>query len=180
MSIKKLVPWNWFKNEEENDNTVSIRRSEQGSKQQIAVSDPFAVIQKEINNIFNSFGSNIFSRENIFSSPERLLKPNLDISESKKDYSISIEVPGVDEKDISIELSGDSLIISGEKKQETETKENNYHRVERSYGSFRRILSLPQDADPENIKATFKNGILNIKIDRKSLPSSNVKKISIN
>nr|WP_281357791.1 Hsp20/alpha crystallin family protein [Desulfobacter latus] len=100
-----------------------------------------------------------------------LLKPRLDLSATDKEYTVSLEIPGVSEKDVNLELADDTLIIRGEKKQKKEEKKKNFYRLERSYGSFQRTLSLPEDADKDNIKADFKNGVLNITIPRKALPS---------
>lgn len=94
-------------------------------------------------------------------------------------HSITVEVPGVDEKDVKVEVADNTMIIKGEKKQEKEEKDKNYYRVERSYGSFQRVLSLPEDASQDDIKATFKNGILTIKMPRKSLPKSKVRQIEV-
>jgi len=85
----------------------------------------------------------------------------------------------VSEKDVTLEIVNNTMTIRGEKKQEKEEKEKNYYRVERSYGSFQRVLSLPQDADQEDVKATFKNGVLTVTIPRKELPKSEAKRIDI-
>ena len=95
---------------------------------------------------------------------EGLIMPQVDIGESQKDYTITVEVPGVQEKDIDLTLIDGTLTIRGEKRSEHEEKEKHYHRVERSYGSFQRILSLPNDADENTVKAKFKDGVLTITI----------------
>lgn len=97
------------------------------------------------------------------------MKPNVDIKEGKKDYTISVEVPGVEEGDVKLELADGALTISGEKKHEKEDKDENYYCVERSYGSFKRVLSLPQDAKEEDIEAKFKNGVLKITVPREEV-----------
>jgi HSP20 family protein len=78
-----------------------------------------------------------------------------------------------------VELDDNTIIIRGEKKQEKEEKDKNYYCVERSYGSFRRVLSLPEDAAQDDIMATFKNGILTIKMPKKTMPKADVKQIEI-
>lgn len=88
-------------------------------------------------------------------------------------------MPGVSEKDAKVEISGDTLIISGEKRQEKEQRNQDFYRIERSYGSFQRVLSLPEDADQEGISASFKKGVLTIKMPRKSLPKGDVKLIEV-
>jgi HSP20 family protein len=108
-----------------------------------------------------------------------MLKPTLDLSATDKKYTISVEIPGVDEKDVKLEIANDTLTIRGEKKQENEEKDKNYYRVERSYGSFQRVLSLPEDADQAGVKATFKRGILFISMPRKAVPQADVRKIDI-
>jgi HSP20 family protein len=78
-----------------------------------------------------------------------------------------------------VELEDNTMIIRGEKNQEKEEKDKNYYRVERSYGSFQRVLSLPEDAAKDDIQATFKNGVLTIKIPRRAMPKANVKPIEV-
>jgi HSP20 family protein len=93
--------------------------------------------------------------------------------------TVSVELPGVDENEIQIELVNDTLKIKGEKKQQKEEKERNYYRMERSYGSFQRTLSLPEDADQDDIKAVYKNGVMNITIPRKAASKTETKQIEI-
>ena len=78
-----------------------------------------------------------------------------------------MEVPGVEEKDIHITLDNDVLLVRGEKRQEQESKDGGFHRVERSYGSFQRALNLPTDANQDTIKAAFKNGVLTITMEKR-------------
>ena len=82
-------------------------------------------------------------------------------------------------KDVKLEIANDILTIRGENKHEKEEKDKNFHRVERSYGSFQRVLSLPEDADQDAVKATFKRGILTISMPRKAMPQADVRKIEI-
>jgi HSP20 family protein len=88
--------------------------------------------------------------------------PSLDVAETKDDLVIKAEVPGMDVKDIDISLSNGVLTIKGEKKQEKEEKEENYHLLERSYGSFTRSVQLPKEIQSDKINASYKNGILKI------------------
>ena len=104
---------------------------------------------------------------------------SLIIGATDKEYSITVEVPGVNEEDVKVEISDNTMSIHGEKKQEKEKKDKNFYKVERSYGSFQRVLSLPEDADHDDIKATFNKGVLTIKVPRKALPKSDVKQIKI-
>ena len=100
------------------------------------------------------------------SLPEFDWNPSIDVSESDEEIVVKAEVPGVSSEDIDISIDGNHLIVSGEKKQESEEKERNYYRVERSYGSFRRSIALPSGADLDNIKASSKDGVLSIVIPK--------------
>jgi HSP20 family protein len=88
--------------------------------------------------------------------------PSLDVAETKNDIVVKVELPGMDQKDIDISLSDGHLIIKGEKKQEKEEKEENYHSIERSYGTFTRSVHLPKEVKRDKISASYKNGILKV------------------
>lgn len=88
--------------------------------------------------------------------------PSLDVSETKNDLIVKTEIAGVDPKDVDISLSGDTLTIKGEKKQEKEEKEEGYHLMERSYGSFSRSVRLSVEVDQDKVNASYKNGVLKI------------------
>jgi HSP20 family protein len=96
--------------------------------------------------------------------------PRVDISETDNAISVHAELPGIDKKDVKITVNdGNILTISGEKKREekSENLEKNYMRIERSYGSFARSFTLPENVAAENINAAFENGVLNITIPKK-------------
>ena len=93
--------------------------------------------------------------------------PTVDISEGRKDITVKAEMPGIEAKDLDISIDGRLLTIKGEKKQEKKEKEETYYRVERSYGYFNRTIELPAGVDPDKVKASYKRGILKIKL-RKS------------
>jgi HSP20 family protein len=88
--------------------------------------------------------------------------PSLDLSETKNDLVVKAELPGIDPKDIDISLANDVLTIKGEKKQEREEKEEDYHLIERSYGAFTRSIRLPREVQSDKINASYKNGILRV------------------
>ena len=92
--------------------------------------------------------------------------PTLDVSETKNDYVVKVELPGMDSKDIDISLTNDVLTIKGEKRQEKEEKDENYHLIERSYGSFTRSVRLPSQVQSDKINATFKNGVLKVTLPK--------------
>lgn len=91
-----------------------------------------------------------------------------DLSESDDEVIVRAELPGVDAKDVEINVTGNTLTISGEKKEEREDKQRNYRYVERQFGSFRQSVRLPGYVDPDQVDATFKNGVLRVKIAKKA------------
>jgi HSP20 family protein len=93
--------------------------------------------------------------------------PAVDVKETAEAVVVKAEVPGMDAKDINISVTGDVLTIKGEKKSEREEKEENYHVVERSYGSFSRSLVLPAAADLDNIEAKYDKGVLTVTCPKK-------------
>ena len=103
--------------------------------------------------------------------------PAVDVSESADQVEIKAEVPGMEANDIDISLSGDILTIKGEKKSEREEKKENYHLVERSYGSFSRSLKLPVAVEADKIEANYKQGVLTISCPKK--PEAKPKAIEI-
>jgi len=93
--------------------------------------------------------------------------PALNISESDEAVQVTAELPGVDPKEVDISLTEDVLTIQGEKKAEHEERERDYHRIERSYGSFTRTVRLPAAVDAEKVEATFKDGVLTINMPKR-------------
>ncbi len=92
--------------------------------------------------------------------------PSIDISETEKQFVIDVEVPGVDKKDIELNIENNTLTISGERKFEKKEDNKQYHRVESHYGTFSRTFSLPDNVNTESINATYNNGILSITVDK--------------
>ncbi len=92
--------------------------------------------------------------------------PTIDIADEKKHLRITAELPGMDEKDIQLTINDDALSIRGEKKVEETSEEDGYYRTERSYGSFERTIPLPVEVDTERAEATFKKGILSVRLPK--------------
>ena len=92
--------------------------------------------------------------------------PAVDLYEKDDHFVIKAELPGVDKKDIAIDLKDRVLTLSGERSSENEVKEENYYRRERSYGKFQRSFTLPADVDSDKIKAEFKDGLLQIEVPK--------------
>ncbi|HXZ86867.1 MAG TPA: Hsp20/alpha crystallin family protein [Myxococcota bacterium] len=95
------------------------------------------------------------------------LSPAVDLTEDDKSFIVTAELPGVGKDDVTVELNEDVLTIRGEKKSEREEKKDRSHWVERSYGAFSRSFTLPPTAQAEEMKASFKDGVLRIEIPKK-------------
>lgn len=140
--------------------------------------DPFAAMRQEMDKIFEHFG-NGFERAPFESATLAEWSPRVNVSETEKELQVTAELPGIDEKDVEVMLDNGVLSIKGEKKAEKEEKNKNYHRVERSYGSFLRSVALPHEVEDEKAEATFKNGVLTVKLPKTFEAQQAVKKIAI-
>jgi HSP20 family protein len=96
----------------------------------------------------------------------RSLQPAMDIAETEQGYTLTVELPGLQKKDVKITVEDGVLTLSGEKRRETEQDEKNYHRVERVYGAFSRSVSLPVGVDAGKADARFENGVLTIDLPK--------------
>ncbi|MBN1518414.1 Hsp20/alpha crystallin family protein [Candidatus Sumerlaeota bacterium] len=184
MNMNKLAPWNWFKKEDEtHDAALPVRRAAGEARP----AHPIEQMHREMDRVFDDFfrGTGVSPwRHSSLASPgwndNGWLKPSVDISATDQEYAINVELPGVSEKDVQVELSGDTLRISGEKKHEKEENGRDFYSVERSYGAFQRVLAIPDDAQEDGINAAFKNGVMTITIPRKEPgPGSKAKRIEI-
>jgi HSP20 family protein len=92
--------------------------------------------------------------------------PTLDVYEEKDEIVVKTDLPGMAKEDVTVQLSGETLTIKGEKKKEEEVKEKDYHRRERSYGEFVRSFALPCEVRGDQVKATFKDGVLEIRLPK--------------
>jgi len=132
-------------------------------------------LRREMDRLWENF----FGEKPLTRMWEREWAPSLDISETRDNFVVKAEVPGIDAKDIDISLTGDVLTIKGEKKQEREEKEEDYHLVERSYGSYSRSVRLPAEVESNKIKASYKNGILNITLPKSEKVKAKEVKIKV-
>ena len=116
-----------------------------------------------MNRLFN----NLFDTPTTgFGRVSRSWIPAIDIVENDDDYVLRADLPGLTEEDINVELDNDVLTVSGERKSEHEERRQGYHRVERSSGSFRRSVRLPDGVAPESIRATFERGVLEVTVPK--------------
>jgi len=104
--------------------------------------------------------------------------PAVDIYEDAQKVMLKLEVPGIDEKDLDVRVENNTLTVKGERKFEKEEKEENFHRIERRYGSFYRAFTLPSTVDTENVKASYDAGVLKLELKKKA--EAQPKQIKIN
>lgn len=105
--------------------------------------------------------------------------PKVDIVETDKEYTIKAELPEVNKEDVKVNIEDGELCLSGERKQEKEEKGKKFHRIERLYGSFMRRFTLPADVDKAHIKASFKDGMLNLSLPKSAETQSRASEIKI-
>jgi len=181
MNSTKLIPWNWFRREESENMPAQTRR------RVFATHSPlYMELDRLFDSLFNGYYPHVAAPGASKELGETMIRPHLDISGDDKHYYVSVELPGVDESNLSVEVEDNTLRISGEKSDEHKEgdenfKENgkNYYRIERSYGSFQRILALPEDVDASGITAIHKDGVLTITLPRKAELLQENKKIPI-
>ena len=191
MNLEKLKPWNWFKHEE-NDNgkgtQIPVSRSEVENMPQAGPGSLMSLhrdMDRWFEDAFKSFGmpslaSNLQSRAMPGISLANIYRPQIDVCGDSNCYEIKLDVPGLAESDLSLEVKDDVLTIKGQKEERSEDKDKHYYRVERSYGSFQRTLALPDDAIGDEIKANLDKGVLRLEIPRRETENKEVKRISIN
>lgn len=171
MARNELTPWRWG----------GLRRSEEDE------GHGFEGFRREIDELHRNL-DRLF--ENVWKGgPTSSLLPelwsrgdvsaDLDFSEDEKAFYVSVELPGLDEDDVSVSLSDRVLTISGEKSAEKEDRDKNAYKRERAFGSFRRVLEVPGDVDIDNINATFKKGVLSIELPKTQESQQKVRRIPI-
>lgn len=123
--------------------------------------NPFTVLQQEIDRLFDGFGRNFST----FAAPAAMM-PRMDVSETDKTVEISAELPGLETKDVQLNLADNMLTIRGEKKSEREEKDKDYHLIERSFGSFARSVALPEGVKAEDVSAEIAKGVLKVTVKK--------------
>lgn len=163
MSVTQLIPWNRNRN--------SLVRT--GSR------DPFFTLQREVNRLFDDMW-------NGFDMP--LLRggitesngwPTIDLVEHDKDFTLNVELPGMDEKDVDIQFADGTLILRGERKEEREDVKGDQRYSERMYGRFERQIPLGVDIDLAKAKATLKNGLLTVTLPKAAQANVETRRIPV-
>jgi HSP20 family protein len=135
----------------------------------------FSVLQDRMNRLFQDFTPRGTGEEEMTTGA---FVPPVDIYEDEHSISLKAELPGVDPKDVDVRVENNTLTIKGERKFEKEEKEENFHRIERRYGSFVRNFTLPSTVDTDNVKADFENGVLKIQLQKRA--EAKPKQIKVN
>jgi len=160
MAMRDLIPWN-------RGREVSVRRGEELS--------PFFTLHREMNRLFDD----VFRGFDLtpFDSDRGMGWPSVEVSETDKEVKVTAELPGLEEKDVQVELANGVLTLTGEKKTETQDKDRRFS--ERYYGHFERRIPV-EDVDEDKVSASFKNGVLTVTMSKLPQAQSKVKRIAIN
>jgi len=165
MAITDLVPW---------------RRRRNDLRTRSDYDDMVGSFYRDMNNLvdrfFGGFDLDPFGGSELATGD---FMPRVDVSENDKEIKVTAELPGMDDKDIDVTLSRDSLTIRGEKQEESEDKGKDYYRSERRYGSFHRMVPLSSEVDESKAEADFKKGVLKIKLPKTPEAQTSRKKIKV-
>lgn len=165
MSIKDMVP------RLHRGRELSARRGEL---------EPFHEFQREMNRLLEDFFTDLpVARWGGREMAAVEFSPRVDVSETDKEVVVSAELPGMDEKDIAVEMEEDAVTIRGERKEDKENKGRNWYTREQSYGSFRRVVQLPANVQGDKAAARFRKGVLTVTIPKKETEPSRRKTINI-
>lgn len=140
-------------------------------------SHPFSSLQEEMNNFFEQFNNDFFP-SNL--EDKDLFNPKVEIKDSEKQIKVCAELPGLKEDEIKVTLQDNYLVIEGEKKKEWKEEEKGMYRSEFSYGSFHRTIPLADEVKENSVKASYKDGILTIEIEKTGNGNKKNKSIPIN
>lgn len=170
MDIRKFSPWNWFRDEEKNQEHIPT----------IGNGGPMVFFPEAERFFASPLFADLGTRFNFDSRGDTFLKPKVDIASSHDEYEITVEVPGVKHDDLEVSLKENALIIKGKKERRvTDKKDGEIHCIERHYGSFQRMLTLPQDAEGDKCSASFEDGVLTLRLPRIAQIASSTKSIPI-
>lgn len=139
--------------------------------------NPLFSLQEEMNRMFEDFTRGF--HKPLWLEPVSDFNAKVDMKDNEKNVEVTAELPGVELKDIEVRLEDNSLVIKGEKRSEKEEKDKNYYRMERSYGSFYRVLPMPCAIDKDSVDASYKDGVLKVSLTKSKEALSNGKKIQI-
>lgn len=170
--VRDIIPW---RRKKEDSRLARRGRNED---------HPLEALHREMDQLFEDFFGNLetglsWPRWSGLRSQSDAWTLNVDVAEDDNEIRVSADVPGMEEKDIDVELSDNLLTIKGEKNQERDEKKPDYHVVERSYGSFHRSIPLPGGLEQDKAKARFKKGVLTITVPKSAQTKTSRKQIPI-
>ena len=166
---------------------VEVKKTVPARKAKAPVPDAWQSLRSEMDRVFDRFASGFgfpsvrpFDFGPLIEWDEvALAAPAMDITEDASAYKMTAELPGLTEKDVEVAVQGDMLTVKGEKKRESERKEQNVYLAERSYGAFSRSFTLPEGVDAGAIGASFANGVLTLTLPKKPEAKAETKKIEV-
>jgi HSP20 family protein len=135
-----------------------------------------AVLQNRLNSIFNDFATPEGERESLAMGN---FIPPVDVYEDAQQLVLKLEVPGITQEDLDVRVENQTLTVKGERKFEKDEKEENFHRIERRYGTFTRTFTLPQTVDTNAVKASYDNGVLIVSLAKKEAAKPKQVKVEI-
>jgi len=142
-----------------------------------AETPPLAALRSEIDRLFDSFVRDPFGALDWAFPHGRGWTPAVDVAENDAEFTVRAEIPGIDPNELEVNITGNQLVLAGEKKESSEKKGKDYYQSESRYGSFRRAIPLPQSVDPEKVEAEYAQGVLTIHL--KKIQESPPKKVEV-
>lgn len=139
----------------------------------------FESLQNEMNRLFEDFTTRMHFPDTKWREPMTAFQAKVDVKDNANEIVITAELPGVNKDQIEVSLRNDGIAISGEKKEEKEQKEKGYYKMERSYGSFYRLIPFPCQIDREGVIADYKDGVLKVTLPKSKDSLKNEKKIEV-
>jgi HSP20 family protein len=167
MAITDIIPWN-------RNRALATRPQD--------VVDPFNMLGRDINSVFGDFlvdWTRPDRRLNMIDRQMGSFMPEIDVTETDREFQVTADLPGMDEKDLEVTFIEGSLCIKGEKREEHEEEKGNMFHSERRYGTFERLIPISSDIDPNKAKASFKKGVLKITLPKTENARSNRKTIPV-
>jgi HSP20 family protein len=159
MQIKDLIPW---------------ARKDQSPETKSGDDNPIAALQRDMNRVFEGFWSRVGSLDRPWSGEAKS-----DVVETDGAVDVSVELPGMDMKDIEVSITDEALTIKGEKKVERQDEKKGYYLSERSYGAIYRAIPLPPGVDADKAEASFKNGVLTVRLPQTPEAKAKAKRIEV-
>lgn len=165
MALSDLIPWH------------RDRHPSEGRRP----ADPISSLQRELNRVFEDFAQGSDFAPWLGAGAEGFpFQPSLDVRETEDEILVTADLPGLEEKDIELKLSSDTLTLRGERREERKQEEGELpHRIERAYGSFQRTVSLPCEVDAEKAEAVFTKGVLSVTLPKVEEARRSVHRIEV-